>query len=61
MDGAYLSSSLRLLGTIVLVLSGTTLFPSKDSLAFDVVGFQVLNVVGLTDGLNQRAHLVWEL
>jgi len=41
LDGAYLFSCLRLLkGAVVLVLSGrTTLFPSKDSLAFDVIGF----------------------
>jgi len=59
LDGAYLSSGLRLLRAVVL--SGTALFPSKDGLAFDVVGFEILNVIGLTNGLNQRAHLVWEL
>ena len=62
MNGAYLLSSLGLLEeTIVLGLSGTALFPSKDSLAFDVIGFQVLNIVGLTNGLDQSAHLVGEL
>ena len=59
MNGAYLSSGLRLLGAIVL--DGTVLFPSQDGFAFDIVGFQVLDIVGLTDGLNQRVHLVWEL
>jgi len=50
LDGAYLLSGLRLLeGTVVLLGSGTTLFPSEDGLAFDVVGFQVLNVVSLTN------------
>jgi len=39
-------------GAIVLGLNGATLFKSKDSLAFDIVGFQVLNIVGLTDGLD---------
>jgi len=40
LDGAYLFSGLRLLeGAVVLmILSGTTLFPSKDGLAFDVIG-----------------------
>ena len=53
LNGAYLLSSLRLLeGVIVLGLNGATLFPSKDSLAFDIVGFQVLDIVGLTDGLD---------
>ena len=59
MDGAYLLSGLRLLeGAIVLVLDRTTLFPSKDGLAFDVISFQVLNVVGLTNRLDQSTHLV---
>jgi len=62
LDGAYLFSGLRLLeGTVVLVLNGTTLFPSKNSLSFDIVSLQVLDVIGLTDGLNQSAHLVGEL
>ena len=62
MNGAYLFSSLRLLeGAIVLVLDGTTLFPSKDSLAFDIIGLQVLDTVGLTDRLDQSTHLVGEL
>ena len=63
MDGAYLLSGLRLLleGAIVLSLDGTTLFPGEDSLAFDIVGFEILDVISLTNGLNQRAHLVWEL
>jgi len=29
-----------------------------DSLAFDVIGFQVLNVVGLTNRLDQSTHLM---
>jgi len=59
LDGAYLFSGLRLLeGTIVLGLSRTTLFPSKDGLAFDIIGLQVLNIVGLTNRLDQSAHLV---
>jgi len=59
LDGAYLFSGLRLLErAIVLVLIRTTLFPSKDSLAFDVVSLQVLDVVSLTDGLDQSTHLV---
>jgi len=38
LDGAYLFSGLRLIeGTIVLGLSRTSLFPGKDSLAFDVI------------------------
>jgi len=62
LDGTYLFSSLRLLeGAIVLVLGGTTLFPGKDSLAFDIIGFQVLDAVGLTDGLDQSTHLIGEL
>jgi len=59
LNSAYLSSSLRLLGAVVL--SGTALFPGKDSLALDVVGLQVLDIVGLTDRLDQCAHLVREL
>jgi len=49
LDGT--KSAGRLLA-IVLVLDGTTLLPSEDSLTFDVVGFQVLNVIGLADGLD---------
>jgi len=63
LDGAYLSSSLGLLRAnrvVGLVLNGTSLFPSKDSLVFDVIGFQVLDVVGLADGLDQCVHLVRE-
>jgi len=48
-------------GTIVLGLGRTTLFPSEDGLALDVIGLQVLNVVSLTDGLDQSAHLVGKL
>jgi len=47
-------------GAVGLVLDGTTLFPSKHSLVFDVIGLQVLDVVGLTDGLDQCIHLVRE-
>jgi len=57
LDGAKPAS--RLLA-IVLVLDGTTLFPGEDGSSFDVIGFQVLNVVGLTYGLDQCVHLVWE-
>jgi len=46
--------------TIVLTLDRTTLFPSEDGLSFDFVDLQVLDVVGLADGLDQRTHLVWE-
>ena len=61
MDGTYLLSGLRLLeGAIVLVLNGTTLFPGKDCLSFDVVSLQLLDVVGLANRLDQRIHLVWE-
>jgi len=40
LDSAYLFSGLRLLleGTTILGLSRTSLLPSKDGLAFDVVG-----------------------
>ena len=62
LDGAYLSSSLRLLeGTIVLGLSRTTLLPSEDGFTFDVIGLQILDVVSLTNGLNQSTHLVGKL
>jgi len=43
-----------------IVLNGTTLFPSKDGLTFDVIGLWVLDVIGLTDGLDQCTHLVRE-
>jgi len=58
LDGT--ESAGRLL-TVVLALDGTTLFPSEDGLTFDIVGFQVLDVVGLADGLDQHTHLIWEL
>ena len=45
-------------GTAVLGLGRTALFPSKDGFAFDVVGLKVLNIVGLTNRLDQSAHLV---
>jgi len=61
LDGTYLFSGLRLLeGAIVLVLNGTTLFPGKDGLSFDVVSLQILNVVGLANRLDQCIHLVWK-
>jgi len=47
--------------TIVLALNGAMLLPSEDGLALDIVGFKVLDIVGLADGLNQHAHLIWEL
>jgi len=53
-------SASRLLA-VILALDGAALFPSEDSLPFDIIGLQVLDVVGLTDGLDQHAHLVWEL
>jgi len=53
-------SASRLLA-IVLALSGTALFPSKDSFSFNVIGLQVFDVVGLADRLDQHAHLVWKL
>jgi len=46
--------------TVVLTLDGTTLLPSEDGLSFDIVGLQVLDVVSLADGLDQRTHLIWE-
>jgi len=61
LDGTELVSSVVVLLAIVLVLDRTTLLPSEDGLLFDVVGFQVLDVIGLTYGLDQRIHLVWEL
>jgi len=47
--------------TVVLALDRATLLPSENGLALDIVGFKVLDVIGLADGLNQRAHLIWEL
>ena len=57
MDGAKPTS--RLL-SIVLALDRATLLPGEDGSSFDVIGFQVLNVIGLTYGLNQCVHLVWK-
>jgi len=46
---------------VVLALDGATLLPSKDGFTLDIIGFKILNVISLADGLNQRAHLIWEL
>ena len=53
-------SASRLL-TVVLALDGATLLPSEDGFALDIVGFKILDVISLADGLNQHAHLIWEL
>ena len=58
MDGAKPAS--RLLA-VILASDGATLFPGEDGSSFDVVSLQILNVIGLTYGLDQGAHLVWEL
>jgi len=46
------TESVSRLLAIVMALDRTTLLPSEDSFMFDVVGFQVLDVVGLADGLD---------
>jgi len=61
LDGAEFASSVVVSLAVVLALDGTTLLPSEDGLTFDVVGLQVLDVIGLANGLDQRIHLIWEL
>jgi len=54
LDGAYLSSSLRLLrasGTI-----GEILFPTVDDHLFDLVTVQLVDVVCLADELDEGDH-----
>ena len=55
LDGAQFSSSLRLVGGVVMTC-GESLFPIHDDHPLDFVNAKLLDVVSLADKLNEGSH-----